>query len=192
MWLCEKPWMKRIPGRWDCPNPAPKWSGYRLSSPRSVCISIPVRNSVPPLRQATKWQRSPSAGSKFAAILSSEILPRVADCIVKYVLQDRSKSLLVVTPQMPLTTNESRIHRHSTVSVGNGWQCSPCSLLLRFRDSVLAALLSPNSRATMSPSGVRQRFLQTRQCPAPLRAAYDLAIDQELCAARQCFWACSA
>src|SRR6516162_3983027 len=37
-------------------------------------------------------------------------------------LQDRSKSLLVVTPQMPLTTNESRIHRHSTVSVGNGWQ----------------------------------------------------------------------
>ena len=130
--------------------------------------------------------------SKFAAILSSEILPRVADYIVKYVLQDRSKSLLVVTPQMPLTTNESRIHRHSTVSVGNGWQCSPCSLLLRFRDSVLAALLSPNSRATMSPSGVRQRFLQTRQCPAPLRAAYDLAIHQELCAARQCFWACSA
>src|SRR6516225_6793501 len=90
MWLCEKPWMKRIPGRRDCPNPAPKWSGHRLSSPRSVCISIPVRNSAPPLRQATKWQRSPSAGSKFAAILSSEILPRVADYIFKYVLHDQA------------------------------------------------------------------------------------------------------
>src|SRR6516225_10828663 len=90
MWLCEKPWMKRIPGRRDCPNPAPKWSGHRVSSPRSVCISIPVRNSAPPLWQATKWQRSPSAGSEFAAILSSEILPRVADYIFKYVLEDQA------------------------------------------------------------------------------------------------------
>ena len=96
------------------------------------------------------------------------------------------------TPQMPLTARKAAHSSASTVSVGNGWQGSPCSLLLRFRDSVLAASLSPNSRATTSPSGVRQRFLQTRQCPAPLRSAYDLAIHQELCVARQCFWACSA
>src|SRR6516165_5542056 len=44
----------------------------------------------------------------------------------------------------------------------------------------------------MSPFGVRQRSLQTRQRPAPLRYAYDQASHQERCVARQCFWACSA
>jgi hypothetical protein len=64
---------------------------------------------------------------------------------------------------------------HPTVSVGSGWQRLPCSLLLCFRDSVPAALLLSNSRATMSPSGVRQRSLQTRQCRVPPRSAYDPA-----------------
>src|SRR5262249_36691396 len=44
----------------------------------------------------------------------------------------------------------------------------------------------------MSPSGVRQRSLQRQQCLARPRPAYELANHQELCVARQCFWACSA
>src|SRR5262249_7919250 len=60
------------------------------------------------------------------------------------------------------------------------------------RDSVLSALLSPNSLAMTSPSGVRRRSLQTLQCQVPPQSAYDLANHQELCVARQCFWACIA
>jgi hypothetical protein len=67
----------------------------------------------------------------------------------------------------------------------------PCSPLLRFQNGVPAELLSPSSRATPSPSEVRQRFLQTQQCPGLPRLASYLATHQELCGAQQCFWAIS-
>src|SRR6516162_10747108 len=44
----------------------------------------------------------------------------------------------------------------------------------------------------MLPFEVRRRSLRTRQRLPPSRSSYDLASHQELSAARQCFWACSA
>jgi hypothetical protein len=70
--------------------------------------------------------------------------------------------------------------------------CWPCSPLLRFRDSVPPASLSTDSRATPSPSEVHQRCAQTLRGFCLPRLASYLAIRQERCGVRQCFWACIA
>src|SRR6516225_5105072 len=102
---------------------------------------------------------------------------------------DRSSEKWRATPRV---FARNHIHPRPTVSAGNEWRRSPCSLLPRFGNRVPAALLSPNSRATTSPSGVRRRSLQTLQCRVPPQSAYYLASHQELCVARQGFWACIA
>jgi hypothetical protein len=79
-----------------------------------------------------------------------------------------------------------------TVSSTRALPCWPCSPLWRSRDRVRAASLSPDSRATSSPSEARRRSSQTLRCPGQPRPASDLASCQEGFGARQRFSPCIA